>query len=203
LREWREEFGLTQKELIALVGCSRMAVQNIENGTTPSGSVGHLRIANALGIEPNQIVGESDLLPAPPADWAVDGYSIETPRQTLRWWRNKRSLSQPELARLAGFSVKSIQRIEHEVVRRRRPTTRRRLAQALRISPDKLVLPGDKAVTSEERSVEDVLRAELRGTRRALRRSYDFLRDDANIALKALDKRDVLLGDVEKELRGT
>jgi transcriptional regulator with XRE-family HTH domain len=59
---------------------------------------------------------------------------VQVPR--LREWREKRALSQEELADRTGLSRTTI--IKLEGGRRAWPSTRRKLAQALRIKPEDL-----------------------------------------------------------------
>ncbi len=204
LREWRHDAGLTQRELAELVGCTPEMIVQIEKGYTGTDNGTTRKAAEVLGIHRSQI------LPTTPAilqqidksAWE-DGRTPAAPKQSLRWWRERRSLTPRELSILAGVDPGKVKRIEARKVQKVMPETRRKLAAALFVSPDKLILPGDKEKTTEEEYAETILRAELRGARRALRRSYDFLRDDSNISLRNLDKRDALLPELERELKGT
>ena len=60
-------------------------------------------------------------------------------------WRERRALSQRDLARLANVSQFSISRIETGQ-QRPRPSTLRKLAKALSLSPEQLFLSPDAAL---------------------------------------------------------
>ncbi len=59
-------------------------------------------------------------------------------RLRLREWRERRLLTQRELAAMVGMSTGQINRIENGI-HRPRLTTIRKLAEALEVSPDELV----------------------------------------------------------------
>lgn len=206
LREWREEGGLSQTELSDLAGCSASTVSGMESGgNLTTGRVGRA-VAQVLGIDNSQIINLK--IPKGRIDhhvWPDDGFSLETPAQTLQCWREQRSISQNELVVLSGVSGHTIRHIEAGSYASKKvlPRTRRMLAEALRVSPHKLILPGDNRPTVQNRGVEDLLRSELRGARHALRKSYDVLRDDPNMSFRGLDIRDKILPDIEREIRGT
>lgn len=209
LREWRLDAGLTQRELGEFVDSSQGHLSTLEFGIRSSDTMILRKIAQVLDISIDQILPAEKKPQVPEPDYRVDGLSPEAPRRDLRWWRERRYLGIRDLAYLSGVNESTILRLEQFVLQGRgkrksqtRPMTRRKLCEVLKVSPDKLALPGDDPVVEDSQKTEDVLRAELRGVRRMLRRSYDFLRDDANITFKALDKRDVLLGDVEQEIKG-
>ena len=205
LREWRKEAGLTQRELAELIGVERHAIGSVESGRRSLHSGTAVKMMDVLDISKKQVVPGTLNIWDEEIDtegWD-DGLSPDAPRQTLQWWRERRSLTLSELAALGNFSRTHLYEVEQGNTSRTVPATRRRLARALRVRPDKLILPGDDVTPSNERSLESILRAELRGARRALRKSYDFLREDPNIAFRALEKRDALLKDVEREIRGT
>jgi transcriptional regulator with XRE-family HTH domain len=52
-------------------------------------------------------------------------------------WRQRRALTQRDLARLSGVGLATIVRIEHR--RPARPSTVRRLAKALDVTPEELI----------------------------------------------------------------
>ncbi len=203
LREWRKEAGLTQAELGELAGCVKQHIGGIERGRLPIRSATGHRIAKALGLKVGQIEPVTFDAKEDEWVWAEDGFASSAPRQTLRWWRNRRGCTQEELSMRAGLSATVVNHIELGYMKQVSASTRRKFAKALAVDPAKLILPGDAAPPGPERAVEDLLRAELRGARKALKRAHDFLREDPNIALKALDKRDALLPAIEQELRGT
>jgi hypothetical protein len=58
-------------------------------------------------------------------------------------------------------------------------------------SPEPIVLTDDAQ-----------LRGDLRAAQRMMRRCFDFLRDDSNVTFRAMDKRDALLADLRREVRG-
>lgn len=203
LREWRKEFGLSRREVAQLAGCAISTVTSVELGDATLTSAGAKRVLTALDLKVEQVIrGEPQRANVDESSWRLDRFSESAPRKTLRWWRERRSLTQRELAIKAGFSHHLISNIERSAYKSASPVTRRSLASALRVSPEKLVLPGDDAKVSAERNVEDLLRAELRGTRKALKKAHDFMRYDPNIAMRSLDARDAILGDIEREVRG-
>jgi transcriptional regulator with XRE-family HTH domain len=203
LREWRQEMRLTQLEVAELAGISDNHYRQYERGDLSIRKKTGLKITNALGIKPSQVVPAEWKIDVDTSDWVDDGFSPEAPRQTLKWWRERRGLSQRELSYLAGISIGYAGNIEGGAVKRVPPHTRRKLARALQVAPVKLIFPGDDAVPSSEKSLESILRAELRGARRALGKAHDFMVDDANITFRAQDKRDSLLPEIQRELKGT
>jgi len=68
----------------------------------------------------------------------------------LRSWRQRRALSQRDLAGLAGVGLATIVRIEHG--QPARPSTTRRLAQALGVTPETLILGPDDRSREGERA---------------------------------------------------
>lgn len=203
LREWREEAGLLQRELAELAACGQTTVAMIERGVISMDGAAGQRLAEVLGVELSQIVAPT--VAEEEFHWEEDGFDPYAPRRTLRDWRQARGMSIRELGILARVPPSTISGIENEARHggKTKAVTRRRLVSALRVHSSKITFPGTGAKPTEEEPLEVQLRAELRGARRALKRSYDFLREDPNIAFRALEKRDALLGDVEKELRGT
>jgi transcriptional regulator with XRE-family HTH domain len=63
---------------------------------------------------------------------------VRLPR--LRWWRERRAMTQQELAEKAGITRAALSRIESGQAEPRPPTVRR-LAAALRVEPDQLMAP--------------------------------------------------------------
>lgn len=202
LRDWREEFGLTQKELAILADCSGGAIGNIERGeVAPDTEVGQ-RIAQALGLAPGQILrGE---LPADKIDIsAFNDFSQHAPRKPVKWWRERHSLTRGELCRLAGISHSTLYRIEAGKRIRNDPSLiKRKLALALQVYPDSLALPGDK-VSEEEKSLEVILAAQTRRQSRLLRRWQDAVLDGRYLTNRAYDDLDGLIKDTAQELEGT
>lgn len=203
LREWRESFGLQQQELADMCGVAHQRISNIELGERRiDNAVGRLA-ADALGLSIDQIV------PEPPKGIAVpdtsvweDGFLPSAPCEDLRWWRQRRGLSQRQLAAMAGLYYSHYTKIEMGLLQSVTITTRRKLAGALKVHPNKLILPGDDLKPVREQALEDLLRSELRGSRRALKKVHDFLIDDSNITFKAQDARDALLRDIGPEMKG-
>lgn len=203
LREWRIEFGLSQAQLADLVGGpTRRDIGKLETGQRSLGSNSGVQVLQALGLTTDQVI--PGLPNGQNIDTSVweDRASSSAPKQSLQWWRKNRCLSRSELASLALLSYDTISNIETENVPAVTLSTRRKLAQALQVRPDKLLLPGDKGPPVAEQALESLLRAELRGARRALKRYYDFVGHDPNIAHRALDDRDALLRDTQNELEG-
>lgn len=204
LRDWREEFGLEQQELAELCGCPQPNISAVENGVRGPGGPTARKAAEALGIELSQ------LLPGKPlrqveidTSWWEDGFSPTAPRETLRWWREKRCLTPAQLSILSGMRSTHLYKIENNQLKRVTLSTRRRLTTALKVAPDKLILPGDTATPSQKQRVEDTFREDLRAARRALRIAFDFMREDYKIASRYLEERDKALEVVMREMRGT
>lgn len=105
---------------------------------------------------------------------------------------------------MSGVQAKTIQAIEAGRATGTRPATRRKLAEALRVLPHKLILDVSETAATEEASVEDLLRAELRGKTRTLRRAYDALRDPVKVTHRFQDDPGypALLAEIERELKG-
>ena len=205
LREWRDYVGLTQVELSELSGLSPSAISDYENGRLRLWGANCVRLAEALGVDQSQIirVGRGDVIREVDVSWWEDGFSDEAPVMKLRGWRERRQLSQGELEVLSGVGATTISNIENDKYRAITAAVRRKLTKALALRPDKLILPGDKTAPVDHRDIEDVLRAELRGARRALRLAFDFLREDPNIAFRSLESRDKVLEVVMREMKGT
>lgn len=209
LREWRKQFRLSQNQLIELAGldaAARGKLGEIERGLRPVHSPLGEKLAEAMGLYVSQFVPVE--LPndyAEDCDWTDDGYADDAPRQTVRWWRERRGMSQQELSIRAGLGIGYVGLLEGNYKSAVAPKSRRALCKALRVSPSKLVLPGDDVALESIQSTEQILRAELRGARRCLRRAYDALQDAANTTHKFQDSRAYvdLLSDMEREMRGT
>ena len=207
LSEWREAEGLTRRDLAELAGVTYGTIEYLEtrakDGRPPS-----LRpVADALGIAPPQI-----LPPEPPPqdkfDWREDGHSTATPPRTPQAWRETRGMSMVDLARLSGVHENTIKAYEtaakQGVNKPPYPSTRSKIAKALRVSPDKIIWHGKTLYQQQvETAREDRMRAEIRAHQRVLREVYDFLRNDAAITFRYMDARDILLAKVENEIRGT
>jgi transcriptional regulator with XRE-family HTH domain len=66
-------------------------------------------------------------------------------------WRQRRALSQRDLARLSGVGLATIVRIEHG--QQARPSTVRRLARSLDVTPEELIEgPPQRSQRAEEGS---------------------------------------------------
>lgn len=204
LKEWREEAGLQQGEVGELAGCSHATVSAVELGNISLDAKAARRILEVLELDKSEVLQENELEDFYGfANWADDGYSPDAPRRPLKWWRQRRNLSLSDLHHLAGVARSTIQRLEAPgSTYPTRPLTKRNLCKALRLEPDKLLLPGEGVPEESRILLDDGLRAELRGARRALKKAYDFIREDPNVSLRALDKRDAILPDIERELRG-
>lgn len=201
LKEWRIAAGITQAELAEKAGVSQATLSRVERGGEPS-TVLRRRLNGVVGRGVLRYGGKRDTLA-----YLID-VDPDAPRKPLRWWRVTRSMSSMDLELASGISARTINNIEKGATIRVHPSTRRALAKALMVHPTKLVLPGDENVEEFGGESPDVLsytRAELRSRDRVLRRAYDFLRDGANVTHRAQDERNYsdLLGDIERELRGT
>jgi transcriptional regulator with XRE-family HTH domain len=201
--EWRKAQGLTQTDVAKMVGVSTPVISQFETGgaqPTPEIKRKIKKLAEGETLRyPKRTV--EDLA------W-IRGCDKDAPYKPLRWWREARFLSIEELAALSGVHAKTIRNLENNNLHMgARPHTRRKLARALEVLPDRLVLPGDKTDIDavDLPDANSVMRAELGAKRRVLRQAYDFLRDPANITHRAQDSAvyDQLLGGIERELRGT
>lgn len=211
LREWRDDAGLLQAELAELAGISTGTVAAVEAGLRSLDAPSSRRIMEALGVTPNRLaIVDPRAIPIPVPNFDVDGLSADAPRLELKQWRDLRCLSIQELAVLVGINRSNISKLEgHSYGAKGErqnvyPATRRHLCEVLRVRPDKLILPGDDAIPEQERSALSYAREEVRGARKALRRSYDFLRDISNVTHRAQDGRVYadLLAEIERELKG-
>lgn len=202
LKEWRIANGLKQKELAELAGCSTSLVSHIESGQSRLTTRGGYEIAAALGVSVDQIVAIDATEGLTLNHRGIDGFAPSAPRKDLRWWRERRALTLAELSSLSGVYSSRISQIESGKARKVQSDTRRKLAQALGVDPGKLALPGERKTSAEEDRLEALLRADLRGARSALKKAYDFMRNDAAITFRYQDTRDAILPDIEREVRG-
>jgi transcriptional regulator with XRE-family HTH domain len=153
LLEWRWEFGLTQRELAELSDSTYATIANIERGRCTTKTPTAFRVAKALGLHPHQILAGASRPPRPPTPVVSptdDGYRPDTPRKPLRWWREKRALSQEHLATLADVSTNTLWNIETGRTSMTKPSVKKRLADALKVAPDKIIFPGEGELTTEE-----------------------------------------------------
>lgn len=211
IAEWRRHLGYSVHEFAELAGMNSTTLHRIEIGLvsikTRSGAR-VLRVLEDLGVKREQVDVEAAVHRTrreieARARWNEDGLRRTVQPRPLREWRHLRGISQEDLTILSGLSLATVSMVENGNRGNVLETTRLKLADALRVRPDKIILPGEEVLGERERTVDEFLRAELRGARRTLRQAYDFLREDPNIAFKALDKRDAVLSDVEREIRGT
>lgn len=199
LKELRKENLLSQADVAKIVGISQAKASRFERGTQVPDAQERARF--------------EQLYSTPEIRW-IDGNQVDLkwirytnpndPAHTLKWWREHRHLSIEELSKLSGISQRTINNWERGAVLTMRPKNRRTLAKALMIAPDKLVLPGDEESLDPgyiDRTAN--LRAELRGARRALRKAYDILSDDAAITHRYQQRRDNVMPDIVRELKGT
>ncbi len=204
LREWRKEHGLTVQELADLADTTKSSVSDIELGGRAVDCPSGLRIAEVLGLAVEQIIPADPAGPLNASDWAVDGYADDAPKKPLQWWREFRSVAIKELARGTGVSHQTIRDIEAGRQQRPTLTVRRKLAQGLKVAPEKLILTPLQEMTTKETSVEAIIAAELRRKTRVLRRAYEHFMDPTNSTNKGLDRYYAnLKDDLERELQGT
>lgn len=203
LKEWRLDVGITQTDIAKMLGCSRTNIQYLEAGVVSLDSRTARDYMDALNLSEEMVELGPPKWAADNAVWIDDGYKADTPRRPLKWWRLRRGLSQAALAGLAGLHPVTIRALERGKQNLGAPGTRSKVASALRVSPEKLVLPGDKDGPDEDVDVTAVLRAELRGKIRVLKKARDFMRNDAAITFRYQDARDAILPDIEREIRGT
>ncbi len=203
LREWRKYLGLSQVDVARLAECSNSTVGLVERGAISFKTDAGRRILDALSVTADAVLQENQLEGCVGSPlWDIDGFAPEAPRRGLKWWREARVLSLENLGLLAQIDGAHIFRIEHGKTGAVRPLTRHKLAKALRVAPDKLVFHGDRPIETSTVRVEDLLREELRGARRALKKARDFMRNDAAITFRYQDARDAILPDIEREVRG-
>lgn len=208
--EWREYAGFTQEDLAEVANVHQTAISQLEEGKRPYNSKQGRRYLwglEQLGIDRDLVdIGKPSRERRERLDARLvfdeDGYAATAPRRSLEDWRTSRNVTQDELAILTGLSYVTINRIEAGEGKTRLQT-RKRLARALRVRPDKLILPGDKQPTETEIKLEQRLRGELRDVRRTLHKAYDVLRDDSSITFKAQDTVHDLLPEIQRELKGT
>jgi transcriptional regulator with XRE-family HTH domain len=211
LKQWREYLSISQRELAEMARCAHVTVSALETGMlAPNCKAGEriLAVMEGFGISESTIdiaegIKEAKREIEESGVWVEDGFRATTPKRTLEEWREARNLSQRDLSILAGFSIRSIQLIERGEQEFVRPRNRQKLAKALRVRSNKLILPGDKVPTQTDIKVEESLRADLRGARRALHNAYVFMLDDSNITFRAQETRDALMPDIRRELKGT
>jgi len=202
LREWRKDAGFTQVELEELSGTRSDSISEMEIGLRDIKGREGRRVLQALGVTYAQVVQVDPAVNIDISGWEETGKDRGAPVKDLRWWREYRGLSQRELAALSGITVAALIRIEQGINSSTKPYARRALQSALCVAPDKLILPGDDKKESVDTPLTDILRADLRGSRRALKKCYDFLSQDPNIAFRSQDARDALLRDIGPELKG-
>ena len=71
----------------------------------------------------------------------AEGVPRGTPLPRLRYWRQRRALTQQQLAGAAGVSARAISRLESDPARPAEATTHARLAGALGVDPAELMAP--------------------------------------------------------------
>jgi transcriptional regulator with XRE-family HTH domain len=71
----------------------------------------------------------------------AEGVPRGTPLPRLRYWRQRRALTQQQLAGAAGVSTRAISRLESDPTRPAEATTHARLARALGVDPAELMAP--------------------------------------------------------------
>jgi transcriptional regulator with XRE-family HTH domain len=64
-----------------------------------------------------------------------------TPLPRLRHWRQRRAMTQQQLADASGVSARAISRLESDPTRPAEATTHAKLAAALRVDPGELMAP--------------------------------------------------------------
>lgn len=201
LKEWRTAAGMTQAELAQEVGISQATLCRAETGIEPTSGVKR-KINAYVGRGTLKYGGKRDTLAY------LRDVNPDAPVKPLKWWRLERHMTHWELERDSGVSDRTIQNIETGRVGYVRSSTKRKLAKALMIHPDKIVLPGESReedLGEPGYTKSDLLRSELRAKERVLRRCYDFLRDGRCVTHWAQDQWTYtsLLSEVERELRGT
>lgn len=201
LKEWRTQAGMTQAELAEAIGISQATLCRVETGIEPTSAVKR-KINAHIGRGVIKYGGKRDTLAY------LRDINPDAPVKPLKWWRLERHMTHWELERDSGVSGRTVQNIESGRVGYVRPSTKRKLAKALMVHPDKIVLPGEgreEELGEPGYTKSDLLRSELRAKERVLRRCYDFLRDGRYVTHWAQDQGMYvsLLSDVERELRGT
>ena len=68
LREWRERRALTQRELAERVGMTAATINRIENGVHEARLSSVRKLAEALGIAPDELIDWEAGEPAPPKE---------------------------------------------------------------------------------------------------------------------------------------
>jgi transcriptional regulator with XRE-family HTH domain len=81
LAEWRDRFGLTQKQLADRLGVADMTVSRWERGTSKLTSDVRAAVAEALGIDPSDLERHPD---QPSADALLRGQPPEVWEQAIK-----------------------------------------------------------------------------------------------------------------------
>lgn len=203
LGEWRDELGMTQRGIARAAGISEVQYWKLEKGYILLSDYYLEKLVPVFNVQAQQIIPSRPKLDFDPDEWPDDGLLREAPVQPLKWWRERRGLTQAEFAAFSHVGFNTIKDIEQGRSIRVRPPTKRRLARSLRVAVDKIAFPGDGKPISSEKPREDLLREDLRAARYALRKAHDFMIDDAAITFRYQEQRDALLPDIQRELRGT
>jgi transcriptional regulator with XRE-family HTH domain len=123
LREWREHRGLTQQQLADLLYVAGLTVSRWERGTAlPSTSV-MSAIADALGIEPQDLFHHPDRFR----------------RTYIRKWRQHRQLTLEQLADRVGVTAAAISLLERGLIGYTQKTLEA-IAEALQTDPASLLM---------------------------------------------------------------
>jgi transcriptional regulator with XRE-family HTH domain len=85
----------------------------------------------------------------------AEGVPRGTPLPRLRYWRQRRALTQQQLAGAAGVSARAISRLESDPARPAEATTHARLARALRVDPAELMASDGGPSSSPDRGHPD------------------------------------------------
>jgi transcriptional regulator with XRE-family HTH domain len=113
LRQWRNQAGLSLRELAIAIGRSTGNLSRIERGHLPPPRVDILdKLAAALGV-PNEDLYEAAGLPTAGADQQS---ATEAFGQAVRAWRNKAGLTQEQVQDATGISAMKLSRIERGLV---------------------------------------------------------------------------------------
>lgn len=101
IRRLRRERGMTQQELAKAVGVSQASLANWEVGKTRPRSGSVERLADALGVAMRDL-----------ADGPGRGAGADAVGRNVRWYRERRGMTQGELADKAGVSPSAVSNCE-------------------------------------------------------------------------------------------
>lgn len=146
LRFFRKKKGLTRASLAQKVGITPYTMGRYETGTMRPNPVIIDKIANALGLDPRDLISEKSML------------KMETVSERICRLRHLRKMTQEELASVAGIrkaSVSIYEKGQHSM----KSSTLAKIAEALGVSYEYLVLgkPQDSDFAQSELPISKLI----------------------------------------------